>query len=54
MAGKGKPGPVDDWENKARKVQTKQSPAKDEVETHEIEVDETMSFGASFDPSEWA
>lgn len=52
--GKGKPGPVDDWENKARKIQTKQSQTKPDVETHEIEVDETMSFGASFDPTEWA
>ena len=48
--GKGKPGPVDDWEGKktgrsSRRPQTRQS---------EIDTDETGGFGKDFDPLEWA
>ena len=48
--GRGKPGPVDDWEGKkktrsSRHPQTRQS---------EIDTDETGGFGKDFDPLEWA
>tara|TARA_B100001564_G_scaffold347014_1_gene347342 strand:+ start:392 stop:1045 length:654 start_codon:yes stop_codon:yes gene_type:complete len=55
--GIGKPGPVDDWANKEQSKQLSQSnletPQSDE-ERLEVEFDEKMSFGMSFDPSEWA
>ena len=53
----GKPGPVDDWAKKkeAMESQGAKSPSGDiESEQIEIEFDEKMSFGSSFDPSEWA
>ena len=34
--------------------QQKQNGSKDEPQDVEIEFDEKMSFGMSFDPSEWA
>ena len=54
--GIGKPGPVDDWAKKKQVVKNKESSAKniEESEQIEIEFDEKMSFGSSFDPSEWA
>ena len=53
--GVGKPGPVDDWSEREKKnKQQKQNGSKDEPQDVEIEFDEKMSFGMSFDPSEWA
>ena len=52
--GVGKPGPVDDWEkSKSARAQASQSKPV-EQESPEVEFDEKMSFGTSFDPSEWA
>ena len=52
--GVGKPGPVDDWQNQ-NPVNTEQlKPASKEQDSIEVEFDEKMSFGTSFDPSEWA
>lgn len=52
--GIGKPGPVDDWEkSKSARAQASQSKPV-EQESLEVEFDEKMSFGTSFDPSEWA
>ena len=55
--GVGKPGPVDDWDNReaiqkerSNNINVTQANAK----SPEIEFDEKMSFGTSFDPSEWA
>ena len=50
----GKPGPVDDWDKRksARAEPAHSKPA--EQESIEVEFDEKMSFGTSFDPSEWA
>ena len=47
--GKGKPGPVDDWEGKTGR-KTPQSPTRHS----EIDTDETGGFGKDFDPLEWA
>ena len=47
--GKGKPGPVDDWEGKTGR-KTPQSPTR----YSEIDTDETGGFGKDFDPLEWA
>jgi len=46
--GSGKPGPVDDWQNKqdSKARQTSSQPK-------EIHTDESMSFGEGFDPSDW-
>jgi hypothetical protein len=55
--GVGKPGPVDDWENReaAQKERLNNIDiTQTEAESPEIEFDEKMSFGTSFDPSEWA
>lgn len=52
--GVGKPGPVDDWQNQ-NPVNTEQlKPTSKEQDSIEVEFDEKMSFGTSFDPSEWA
>ena len=52
--GVGKPGPVDDWQNnKPPNIEPPKSPAN-EPASIEVEFDEKMSFGTSFDPSEWA
>jgi hypothetical protein len=46
--GSGKPGPVDDWQNKQDpKARQKTSQPK------EIHTDDSMSFGEGFDPSDW-
>ena len=46
--GSGKPGPVDDWQNKQdAKARPKTSQPK------EIHTDDSMSFGEGFDPSDW-
>ena len=47
--GKGKPGPVDDWEGKTDR-KSPQSPTRHS----EIDTDETGGFGKDFDPLEWA
>ena len=53
--GVGKPGPVDDWAKKKQAMETQGTKQVDvETEQIEIEFDEKMSFGSSFDPSEWA
>ena len=52
--GVGKPGPVDDWQNQ-NPVNTEQPKSTSkEQDSIEVEFDEKMSFGTSFDPSEWA
>tara|TARA_Y100001935_G_scaffold68434_2_gene57349 strand:- start:25 stop:693 length:669 start_codon:yes stop_codon:yes gene_type:complete len=52
--GIGKPGPVDDWEqSKTAKIEPTQAKPS-ERDSIEVEFDEKMSFGTSFDPSEWA
>ena len=43
--GEGKPGPVDDWENKQQGANSEQAP--------EVEIKDEMSFGSSFDVDEW-
>ncbi|RZD49113.1 MAG: hypothetical protein CXT66_05055 [Methanobacteriota archaeon] len=48
--GKGKPGPVDDWEEKKSSGATSQS----QTRQSEIDTDETGGFGKDFDPLEWA
>ena len=47
--GKGKPGPVDDWEGKTGR-KSPESPTR----YSEIDTDETGGFGKDFDPLEWA
>ena len=49
--GTGSPGPVDDWKDQESKKGGKQS--KKQVTTEEVHVDETMTFGSDFDPSDW-
>ena len=56
-SGIGKPGPVDDWpkpKSNAGGKNTPAGPANDTSTEHEIEIDEKMTFGSGFDPSEWA
>ena len=48
--GKGKPGPVDDWEGKRMKSGTSQT----QTRVSDIDTDETGGFGRDFDPQEWA
>ena len=55
--GVGKPGPVDDWAKKKEAMEAKGAKSTNgEIESEQIEIefDEKMSFGSSFDPSEWA
>lgn len=55
--GVGKPGPVDDWANKSASNKTPSNESKlpqSDEERLQVEFDEEMSFGMSFDPSEWA
>ena len=47
--GRGKPGPVDDWEGK----KAKRSPRHPQTRSSEIDTDETGGFGKDFDPMEW-
>ncbi len=48
--GSGKPGPVDDWQDRAKK-RTGDKPVSQQPK--EIHTDESMSFGEGFDPSDW-
>ena len=48
--GSGKNGPVDDWEKKKSTESQKTSSNKP---TKRIEMDDSMSFGSDFDPSDW-
>ncbi|HJM18767.1 MAG TPA: DUF2299 family protein [Candidatus Thalassarchaeaceae archaeon] len=48
--GTGKPGPVDDWQNKGAKRGTSSSQPR----LSDIDTDETGGFGKDFDPLEWA
>ena len=48
--GKGKPGPVDDWDKKRSKTGPRQSQPR----ISDIDTDETGGFGKDFDPMEWA
>ena len=50
-AGTGSPGPVDDWEKKG--MQGKSSGKSGTGPAKQVEIDETMTFGSGFDPSEW-
>ena len=52
--GVGKPGPVDDWQNSNPANIEPPKSKSNEQESIEVEFDEKMSFGTSFDPSEWA
>ena len=52
--GVGKPGPVDDWQNQNPANIEPPKSKSIEQESIEVEFDEKMSFGTSFDPSEWA
>lgn len=52
--GVGKPGPVDDWQNQNPANTEPPKSKSNEQESIEVEFDEKMSFGTSFDPSEWA
>ena len=52
--GVGKPGPVDDWQNQNPANIEPPKSKSNEQESIEVEFDEKMSFGTSFDPSEWA
>ena len=49
--GSGKPGPVDDWRN--RKESKSQPGPSESSQREEIHTDDSMSFGAGFDPSDW-
>ena len=49
--GTGKPGPVDDWQDREKQRSgTKKSPSQQPKEIH---TDDSMSFGEGFDPSDW-
>tara|TARA_B100001123_G_scaffold45987_1_gene46945 strand:+ start:7305 stop:7937 length:633 start_codon:yes stop_codon:yes gene_type:complete len=48
--GKGKPGPVDDWEGRKSKRSSRQT----QTRPSDIDTDETGGFGKDFDPLEWA
>ena len=52
--GVGKPGPVDDWQNQNPANTEQPKSTSKEQDSIEVEFDEKMSFGTSFDPSEWA
>ena len=52
--GVGKPGPVDDWQNSNPTNIEPPKSKSNQQESIEVEFDEKMSFGTSFDPSEWA
>ena len=49
--GIGKNGPVDDWKQRANASSSTGGPSQEKPK--KIEMDETMSFGSDFDPSEW-
>lgn len=49
--GTGKPGPVDDWQDREKQRSgTKKPPSQQPKEIH---TDDSMSFGEGFDPSDW-
>ena len=49
--GTGKPGPVDDWQDREKQRSgAKKSPSQQPKEIH---TDDSMSFGEGFDPSDW-
>lgn len=49
--GTGKPGPVDDWQDKNTSTTRAGRPAAPMPK--EIHTDDSMSFGEGFDPSDW-
>ena len=49
--GTGKPGPVDDWQDRKDSKQRVGRPQSSPPE--EIHTDDSMSFGDDFDPSDW-
>ncbi len=49
--GTGKPGPVDDWQNK--EVSGARTGRPSAPQPKEIHTDDSMSFGEGFDPSDW-
>ena len=49
--GTGKPGPVDDWQDKKTSGTRTGRPAAPQPK--EIHTDDSMSFGEGFDPSDW-
>ena len=49
--GSGKPGPVDDWQNK--EVSGTRTGRPSAPQPKEIHTDDSMSFGEGFDPSDW-
>lgn len=49
--GTGKPGPVDDWQNKETPGARTGRPSAPQPK--EIHTDDSMSFGEGFDPSDW-
>jgi len=49
--GSGKPGPVDDWQDRAKQRSGSQKPSSQQPK--EIHTDDSMSFGEGFDPSDW-
>lgn len=50
-AGTGAPGSVDDWAKKGKA--TKGTPRGEKAAEKQVEIEETMTFGSGFDPSEW-
>jgi hypothetical protein len=55
-AGSGEPGPVDDFERKKKEMTREKSKSKSspKQKDSEVEMDDSGSFGSSFDKSEWA
>ncbi len=49
--GTGKPGPVDDWQNREKQRPGVKKPSSQQPK--EIHTDDSMSFGEGFDPSDW-
>ena len=49
--GSGKPGPVDDWQDKQKSNTRTGRPSAPQPK--EIHTDDSMSFGEGFDPSDW-
>ena len=49
--GSGKPGPVDDWQDKQKSSTRTGRPSAPQPK--EIHTDDSMSFGEGFDPSDW-
>ena len=49
--GTGKPGPVDDWQDREKQRSGAQKTSTQQPK--EIHTDDSMSFGEGFDPSDW-